>query len=128
MMTSRAVIFLMGGVIAALSAVAQAAYSEPCQLKYETPEGWSDAFEVECMYATGPELNELMQSFRFDVFYAYVVVFWTEDQASVIKIEGFTACAPEAKRGCADRPLRKLKGIDQDGIQWEVCREGASKC
>jgi hypothetical protein len=80
------------------------------------------------MYATGSELNESMRPFRFDVFNAYVVVFWTEDQASVIKIEGFVACGPEAKRGCADGRLRKLQGVDQDGIQWEVCQEGANEC
>ena len=108
--------------------MAQAAYREPCTLKYETPEGWSEPYDIECMYATGSELNESTRGFRFDVFNAYVIAFWTEDQASVIKIEGFVDCGAEAKHGCADRPLRKLHGIDQDGKRWEVCQEEASKC
>jgi hypothetical protein len=116
------VIFLLGSV--AFGSKTQAAYREPCKAKYESSVGWSPYYDVQCIYVTGGELAVSTGSLRFDILKTYVVIFWAQDQASVIEIKDFVICGSEAKDRCADAIFGKVHGPDQEGRHWEVCQEG----
>src|SRR5262245_7018076 len=79
--------------------VAVASYREPCRVRYQVEYGWSQTYDVHCVYATGAELNSATSSFRYQVFSTYAVVFWDKGEASVILMNGFIPCGSEAADG-----------------------------
>lgn len=75
--------------------------------KYETRDGWSEAYKVNAVIATGFELNGATRSMDYDPISKYVVIFWRERQASVIKL---------------DYPFLTIssRGTDQDDREWDI--------
>lgn len=66
------------------------------------------AYDVEATVATGEELNYATNSLRFTYYRTYVVIFWAQDQASIIKMDlGAPSYFPSG-------------GTDQEGRHWEV--------
>ena len=98
----------------------EAQYREACKAKYQTQQGWSNIYNVECNYLSGTELNTSTSSYQYDAFGAYAVIFWAKDQATVIKISTFLFCGINAFAGCA-KGILGLDGQDQEGRSWKVC-------
>jgi hypothetical protein len=120
---TTAISLVAGVLMVACAPITQAAYRQPCRAKYETSLGWSQYYDVECIYVSGNELLMATGDLRFDMLKTYVVIFWAQNQASVIKIEELTSCGMEATEGCATL-LGNVHGPDQEGRRWELCQEG----
>ena len=79
--------------------------------KYQTQNGWSDPYQVQATIEDGSELNAATSSLNYQAFSKYVVIFWAQNQASVIKLDnafGLYAAYQE--------------GIDQEGRHWQVAQ------
>ena len=70
-----------------------AEYREQCQVKYQSAEGWSKPYNVECIYISGDELNLATRFFQYNSTSVYAVVFWQPHQASVIKLADYGVCS-----------------------------------
>ncbi len=69
----------------------------------------------------GTELNRETTSLDYDNFSTYAIIFWGEEEASVIKISSFTGCdGQDATKNCIVSGLN-LEGRDQNGRVWEIC-------
>jgi len=75
---------------------------------YAANYGWSDGYKVEATVSSGAELNHATGSFNYSPFDKYVVIFWSADQASVIKLDAPYLSAIETE------------GEDQQGRRWKV--------
>lgn len=88
---------------------AQARETRPICAKYETQTGWSKGYRVDGHYYRGHELNEAARSAAYDIGTSYMVIFWSQGQASVIDI-GWTGAFP----------LYLTEGTDQEGRKWQI--------
>ena len=120
------IVLLVAG--SSLHSAAIAKYREPCTLKYETRDGWSEAYQVDCIYITGFELNTVTGTVLYQSLSAYAVVFWAQNQATVIRMEMVTACGFEASDKCASYLYMPVRGVDQEGRNWKVCSAGVVIC
>ena len=96
-----------------LSAVAQCAGSAEratvCA-KYRTANGWSSGYKVEATIIKGSELNQATRSVDYKAFSTYVVIFWDDDQASVIEM------------GWSQLSFIGQEGEDKRGVKWEIAK------
>ena len=100
----------IGGTAVAMDKV------EACA-KYETQDGWSHGYQVEARVGYGSDLNEATGTLNYQAFATYVVIFWAQNQASVIKLNfGFGMLS-----------YIESEGIDQEGRHWKVS-ESAGYC
>lgn len=99
----------------------QAKYTQTCKAKYKKNNGWSDYYNVNVTFMTGSELNNATSSFDYDGFSTYAMIFWDQDEASVIKISSLTLCGTEVEQSCITNNVTNLVGNDQQGRKWEVC-------
>lgn len=99
--------------------------SAKCQrvatVKYQQQFGWSKKYTVEVNFMSGYELNQATKSFDYTTLSVYAIIFWGEGQATVIKLSSILACGMEVTCSCIDNALLDLKGVDQDGDQWNIC-------
>jgi hypothetical protein len=106
---------------------ALARYREACIVRFESQNGWSTAYKVDCNYITGSELNSATSTFKYDGFATYAVVFWDHGQATVIKLKGYFTCGLEAGEGCVTS-YTQILGLDQEGRNWKVCPASLIYC
>jgi hypothetical protein len=104
-----------------LSVNAEAKCRRVAIVKYQQQYGWSKKYEVEATFMTGYELNQATGTFDYDSYSVYSIIFWGEDQASVIKIKSYLLCGTEVTCNCIDNSLYDLQGYDQDGDKWNIC-------
>lgn len=100
------------GIILFSISVAQASERVTVCAKYETQLGWSKAYQVQATVATGSELNQATHTFGYTAYAKYVVIFWAENEASVIEL---------------DLPFLSVvgqTGKDQRGRRWQVSTGG----
>jgi hypothetical protein len=76
--------------------------------KYRTSSGWSQAYKVDATIIKGYELNQATGSYSYQGYDTYVVIFWDQDEASVIQME-----SPYVTY--MDGP-----GYDQQGRAWQI--------
>ena len=76
--------------------------------KYRASYGWSDGYKVTATKIKGGELNRATQSWDYDGFATYIVIFWDSDQASIIKMDWPNLSA------------MGTEGEDKRGVRWEV--------
>ena len=107
---------------------ARASYREACTVRYETESGWSTGYQVQCIYITGAELNSATTTFKYQVFDTYAVVFWKQNEASVIRLKGLFVCGMEASNQCASMTYMPITGTDQQGRTWKVCAPTLLAC
>lgn len=100
---------------------AMAKYTQTCKVKYKNNYNWSEYYTVDVVFMSGSELNRATSTFDYETFSVYAIVFWDDDEASVIKISSFTACGLEVKQNCISNLIYNLEGEDQQGRAWEVC-------
>jgi len=69
---------------------------------------------VEANIYGGDELNERTNSYNYDFYSTYAVIWWAQDQATVIKITDFVS--NNSLRGS----YFPVRGHDQQGYPWSV--------
>jgi hypothetical protein len=104
---------------------AHAEYREPCTVVY-TATGKS--YRVTCLYVSGFELNQATTSLNYDSLATYAVVFWAQNQATVIRLGGINACGTAAFAGCVYNTYLGETGTDQEGRGWKVCGQNMVYC
>ena len=65
------------------------------KVKYQTQNGWSKLYTVETIFLTGYELNTATNSINYSAYSVYAVIFWDQDEASVIKLSTILLCGSE---------------------------------
>lgn len=81
-------------------------------IKYQTQNGWSQAYEVEGTILKGFDLNRLTMSNSYTPLSTYVVVFWDNNQATIIESDASMIT------------LLESSGKDQKGVMWKVKKGG----
>lgn len=78
--------------------------------KYQTSSSWSKSYAVETTLYSGSELNQAVGSFsKYRPLDLYAVIFWSGNQASVIKLKSPMGTT-----------LVNQKGEDQNGRNWSL--------
>lgn len=98
----------------------EAKYSQTSKVRYNVDYGHSKWYEVDVIFLTGSELDSATNSYKYGSFSEYAVIFWDEDRASVIKLQGIFGCGTEFKKSCFPA-IGNIKGEDQGGRVWEIC-------
>jgi hypothetical protein len=78
--------------------------------KYETRSGWSDGYTVTAVMTDGATLNEETGSYNYDSYANYAVIFWDEDEASVLKIQSVSGGVSSVG----------TRATDQEGRTWKL--------
>lgn len=78
--------------------------------------GTGKSYEVTVNLFEGSDLNQRTSSFDYNAFDKYAVIFWNNDQASVIELES-SFCNTDF--GC--------DGVDQQGYRWAI-KSGYFSC
>ncbi len=78
--------------------------------KYRTANGWSSGYKVEATIVKGSELNRAAASVDFKPFSTYVVIFWDNDEASIIEM------------GWSQLSFIGQEGEDRRGVKWEIAK------
>ena len=78
--------------------------------KYRKDYGWSKGYQVEATVIRGTELNQKTGTFDYDGFATYVVIFWAEGEASIIRM--------------SFPPLGAIpmEGEDKQGRKWQISK------
>ena len=98
-----------------------AEYTQTCKVKYKRNYDWSDYYTVDVHFYSGRELNNATKSFNYDSFSTYAIVFWSNDQATVMKLSSFMGCGSAITQSCISNKPWNLEGEDQEGRNWEIC-------
>lgn len=99
-----------------------AKFVKSCIAQYLTEDGWSKKYTVDVSFLSGSELNEATNSFNHDIYKVYAVIFWDNNETTIIKISTFTGgCGSIVKESCITNLVMDLKGTDQDGDTWKIC-------
>lgn len=101
--------------------ISEAKYTQTCKVKYKKNYNWSEYYTVDVTFMSGTELNRATKTFDYDGFSTYAIIFWDQDEATVIKISSYTGCGTEVKQSCIINKLSNLEGEDQQGRGWEIC-------
>ena len=100
------VVLAILGMAAASSAYGKER-AEVCA-KYRTPNGWSQAYKIDATIISGYELNQATSSYNYQGYDTYVVIFWGQDEASVIQMDSpYVTYVDET-------------GYDQQGRAWQI--------
>lgn len=108
-MPAKSVLMALMLALAQTAVAAQAGEKEAVCAKYETQDGWSKSYQVEANVLTGADLNAATGTWKYSAYSNYVVIFWKENEASVIKMN--------YSFGLSFVPQ---EGIDQEGRHWKV--------
>ena len=99
-------------IVFLFSGVANAAEKEDACVKYRKEYGWSKGYSIVATVISGSDLNSAVGSFtRFQSFATYAVVFWDDDQASILKL-------PPMSMGSL--PMFESEVEDQYGGKWKI--------
>ena len=49
------------------------------------------------------------------------VIFWGNDEASVIELSSYTLCGTKVTKNCITNTLMDLEGEDQEDRKWNIC-------
>lgn len=116
---SRVAILLVFLLAGGISTIATAAEREEVCVKYEESFGWSKGYTVEGIVISGADLNAKVGSIaRFKPFNTYVVIFWQENQATILELPGFSM---------GYVPILESQVQDQEGRQWKI-KKGHGFC
>lgn len=113
----RQFVFAIGCVLTI--AGASAAEREEVCVKYEKDYGWSKGYAVEGTVISGSDLNAKVGSIsRFKAFSTYVVIFWDDDQATILELSALSM---------GSVPIFESEVRDQQGRRWRI-KQGHSFC
>lgn len=115
----RIIFLILAGLFIITTVYAK--YIQTCKVKYKRNYDWSDYYTVEVIFMSGFELNNATKTFNYSVYSTYAIIFWDNDEASVIEISTFTGCGTEVTQNCITNNVVNLEGEDQQGRRWEIC-------
>ncbi len=78
-------------------------------VKYETNTGWSKGYRVNAHILKGSELNERTRTYDYSPYSTYVVVFWDEGEASILKLDFYFGSISSIGNSAEDQYGRKWK-------------------
>jgi len=81
-------------------------------VKYETDTGWSSGYSVVGTVIGGSDLNAATSTFNYEPLATYVVIFWSEGQASILKLSFYAGSISEFGQ----------RATDQYGRAWRVAQ------
>lgn len=81
-------------------------------VRYSTKAGWSHPYRVRATVISGGDLNQRTESYRFEPYATYVVIFWDAGQASIIKLSHFFG----------ELSFLATPGVDLQGRPWTVAK------
>jgi hypothetical protein len=90
-------------------------------IKSQQQNGWSKLYTVDVNFMTGNELNKATNSYSYEGWASYAVIFWTNEQVTIIKLVYFPACGLEVTCECMQYISLDLQGTDQEGRKWNIC-------
>jgi hypothetical protein len=76
------------------------------------------SYHVQATKRTGAELNSATNSFSYNTFSTYIVIFWAQNQASVIQMDGFVTFPS----------VFPMSGSDQEGRPWQIVQYSPWNC
>lgn len=88
------------------------ATSETVCVKYQTQTGWSKGYQVDGTIIKGSELNSRTSTYSYQPYSTYVVVFWSQDQASILKLSYYSGSISAYGHSATD----------QQGRSWRVSK------
>ena len=80
--------------------------------KYQTQRGWSKGYSIEAQVMSGRVLNSRTSSYSYNSLSTYAVIFWSNEQASIIELSYYTG------RFSA----YGTRGTDQEGRSWQLAK------
>lgn len=80
-------------------------------LQYENKGYWSKKYKITGLVYSGSELYGILPYHNIDILKYYFVVFWNNNEASIIKINNLYT---------GGEILYNMNGIDQNGIEWKL--------
>lgn len=81
-------------------------------VQYKTRNGWSKNYRVEVRTIKGSELNRRTNTFNYNSYSSYAVIFWSNNQASIIELSFYTG---------SYGPM-PTSGKDQRGMSWRLSK------
>lgn len=93
-----------------VAANAKGAESVTVCARYAVQYGYSKGYVVDATLTSGRELDASTGTLSYDALSTYVVIFWSQDQASIIRLDWNTLS------------VLPVNGIDQRGRAWQVSR------
>lgn len=116
----KKIFFLFILVIISLQDI-QAKCKRTATIKVQQQSGWSKPYTIDVNFMTGNELNKATNSYQYEGWANYAVVFWGSEQATIIKLVYFPACGLEVNCECMQYISLDLQGTDQEGKKWNIC-------
>jgi len=79
-------------------------------VKYKTNSGWSHGYTVNANVMKGSELNIKTNSYKYNSYSTYVIIFWKKGGVSILEMQMFYGIFS----------VYGHTAIDQNNIEWEV--------
>ena len=114
-------VFIVFSVLFSLSIETEAKCRKDAKVKYQAEYGWSKLYTVEVTFMTGYELNTATNTFNYSAYSVYAIIFWAQNEATVIKLNTFLLCGSEVTCDCIENMLLDMQGYDQKGDKWNIC-------
>jgi hypothetical protein len=96
-----------------------AKFIQTIELRYQTTQGWSKYYTVDATFMTGFELNRATNTYDYNSYLTYCIVWWGSGQCSLIALD-YVTCGYEASPTCLSY-YYGLNGKDQDNTKWDLC-------
>jgi len=78
--------------------------------KYQTQSRWSKGYDIEANIMKGSELNSRTGRYSYNALATYAIIFWANEQASIIKLSNFYGSFT----------AYGTYGTDQEGRRWQL--------
>jgi hypothetical protein len=101
---------LLAMIVLGLSSFASALEEQDVCVKYQTQSGWSKGYKVEGKVMRGSELNSATRSLDYNVLSTYVVIFWNQDEVSILELNSYFGSIS----------ILGQDATDQSGKAWQV--------
>ena len=112
-------------VVLFVSISGQCQCERKAKVKYKrADETWSKNYEVDVTFIGGADLNEATKSSDYYIYGIYAVIFWSEEQVSIIDIwnKNLLSCtAYTLDCDCINKMSFNFHGKDQTDKYWEIC-------
>lgn len=108
------------------SVCSYAAIRRYCMVRYATEYGWSKTYTVEVQFMTGYELNKATNSFQYDSYDKYCLIWWAQGQVSILKIKSYLITGYDFTRNDFRNAFSFKSSLDciqvnsESEIEWQV--------
>jgi len=83
-------------------------------VKYQTQYGWSKGYSVQGTIIKGSDLNRATGTYKYKYASTYVVVFWDQDEASILELQNFIGTLTSVQVNAKDQQNRYWKVAKTD--------------